>query len=185
MVNLFRYGDNIASSSIIESNFNNIKNRVFKNDNLPIRVDDFVERLVEFYRDDHLILQAKESKKSTEVPLIKDDSEPICSPLSSDEFYTTFNKPSQNTLAPCIACKNGDFSTGLHHCSNCNKSVHIFAGCSVEDHLSEEGCGEKRICLSCNKIDELDEEKNSIENWKKKGSMLSSKTRSMKSYLVK
>jgi len=60
---------------------------------LPIRVDDFVERLVEFC--DHLILQTKKSKKSTEVPLIKDYSEQICSPLSSDECYTTFNKPSK------------------------------------------------------------------------------------------
>lgn len=29
VINVFRYGDNIASSSRIESNFNNIKNRVF------------------------------------------------------------------------------------------------------------------------------------------------------------
>jgi len=39
--------------------------------------------------------------------------------------------------------------------------------------------------LACTKIDELETEKNSIEIWKKKGSMSSSKPRSMKSYLVK
>jgi hypothetical protein len=39
--------------------------------------------------------------------------------------------------------------------------------------------------LAYNKINDLDEEKNSIENWKKKGNILPSKTQSMKSYLVK
>jgi len=58
-------------------------------------------------------------------------------------------------------------------------------GCSVEYPISEEGCGEKKICLVCAKIDELETEKNSTEIWKKKGSMSSSKPRSMKSYLVK
>lgn len=144
MINVFRYGDNIASSSRIESNFNNIKNRVFKNDNLPMRVDDFVERLVEFYRGDHLILQTKEDEKPTEVPLNEDCSEPICSPISSDEVCEKVNKNIvENILEQCIACKNGDFPTGFHRCSKCNKAVHLF-GCSVEDPISEEGCGEKK-----------------------------------------
>jgi hypothetical protein len=69
---------------------------VFKNDNLPIRVDDFVKRLVEYYRGDHIILQTKYDKISTEVTLIKDYSEPIRSRLSSDERCRTFNKFIQN-----------------------------------------------------------------------------------------
>jgi hypothetical protein len=106
--------------------------------------DDFVERLVEYYRGDHLILQTKYDKILTEVTLIKDYSEPIRSRLSSDEHCRTINKHTriQNTLAECIACENEDFPTGLHRCCNYNKSVHVF-GCSVEDPLSEEGCGQK------------------------------------------
>ncbi|KAF0746224.1 NOF-FB transposable element protein [Aphis craccivora] len=168
MINVFRYGDNIASSSRIESNFNNIKNRVLKNDNLPMRVDDFVEWLVEFYRGDHLILQTKEDEKPTEVPLNKDCSEPICSPISSDGVCEKVNKNIvENILEQYIACKNGDFPTGLHRCSNCNKAVLLFR-CSVEDPISEEGCGEKRICLACTKIDELETEKNQLKFGRKK-----------------
>jgi hypothetical protein len=129
--------------------------------------------LVEFYRGDHLILQTKEDGKPTEVPLNKDCSEPICSPISSDEVCEKVNKTIvEKILEQCIACKNGDFPTGLHRCSNCNQAVHLF-GCSVEDPISEEGCGEKRICLACTKIDELETEKNSIEIWKRKGSISS------------
>lgn len=172
MVNVFRYGDNIASSSRIESNFNNIKNRVFKNDNWPIRVDDFVGRLVEFYRGDHLIIQTKDDKEFTEDSLINDHPEQICSSLLSDEVCKTPNKePIQGTaikLTECNNnCENGNFPTGLHRCSKCDKAVHLL-GCSVEDPFSEEGFGDKRICLSCNKMDELEKEKNSIEIWKKK-----------------
>jgi len=70
--------------------------------------------------------------------LSKDCSEPICGPISSDEVCKKVK---------CIACKNADFPTGLYRCSNCNKAVHLF-GCSVEDPISEEGFGEKRICLA-------------------------------------
>jgi len=54
---IFKYGSETASSSRIESNFNNLKHRVFKNDILPLRVDTFVEKLIEYYRGDHLLLQ--------------------------------------------------------------------------------------------------------------------------------
>lgn len=183
MVNVFNYGENIASSSRVESNFNNIKNRIFKNDNLPIRVDDFVERLVDFYRGDHLILQTKKDDELSKVHLIE---EPVCSSLSSDKSSKTINRDDiiTNTLVQCIACQNGDFPTGLHRCNTCNKAVHVF-GCSIEDPSSEEGCGQNRICLSCSAKDELDKEKNAIENWRNKGSTSPSKSRSAKSYLVK
>lgn len=39
MINIFGYGTPTASSSRIESNFNHIKNRMFKNEHLPLRVD--------------------------------------------------------------------------------------------------------------------------------------------------
>lgn len=55
---IFKYGDETASSSRIESNFNNLKHRVFKNDNLPLRVDLFVEKLILFYQGDNLLLQS-------------------------------------------------------------------------------------------------------------------------------
>jgi len=59
MVNIFGYGTSTASSSRIESNFNHVKNRVFKNENLPLRVDKFVEMLINYYRGDHLLLEGQ------------------------------------------------------------------------------------------------------------------------------
>ena len=39
----FEYGRVPATSAQVESDFNNIKNRLFKNKNLPMRFDDFIE----------------------------------------------------------------------------------------------------------------------------------------------
>jgi len=55
MKKIFGFGDATVSSSRIESNFNQIKNSVFKNENLPVRVDNFVEKLIHYYRGDHLL----------------------------------------------------------------------------------------------------------------------------------
>jgi len=52
MVNNFGFGDEIASSSRYESNFNHLKNIVFKNEALPIRVDSFVEHILKYYQGD-------------------------------------------------------------------------------------------------------------------------------------
>lgn len=43
-------------NNTIESNFNNLKFRVFKNEIMPISVDHFFENLVDYFRGDHLIL---------------------------------------------------------------------------------------------------------------------------------
>jgi len=64
----FGYGDVTVSSSRVECNFNQIKNRVFEEDNLPIRVDDFVEKLIPYYREDNLILQNSKSLTITSSP---------------------------------------------------------------------------------------------------------------------
>lgn len=59
MVNIFGYGTPTASSSRIESNFNHIKNRVFKNEKLPLRVDKFLEILLKYYKGDHLLVNGR------------------------------------------------------------------------------------------------------------------------------
>jgi len=55
----FGFGSETASISRIEYNFNHIKNRIFKNENLPLRIDKFLEKLLSYYRDDHLLGQAE------------------------------------------------------------------------------------------------------------------------------
>ncbi|KAL4126244.1 hypothetical protein QTP88_010469 [Uroleucon formosanum] len=53
----FGFGEASASSARIESNFNQLKNRVFKNDNLPLRIDTFLEKIISYYKGDHLLIQ--------------------------------------------------------------------------------------------------------------------------------
>lgn len=59
MTPIFGYGEELASSSRVESQFNQLKNRLFKNDVMPLRVDIFTEKIVEYYRGDSLLLQSK------------------------------------------------------------------------------------------------------------------------------
>jgi hypothetical protein len=74
----FCFGEASASSVRIESNFNQLKNRVFKSDNLPLRIDTFLERFVSYYKGDHLLIQ-------NNIPLEKIyDTNTITSNQSSD-----------------------------------------------------------------------------------------------------
>lgn len=47
MLNVFGYGENLATSSRSESNFNNIKTRVFNHENMPVRIYNFVGITIE------------------------------------------------------------------------------------------------------------------------------------------
>jgi hypothetical protein len=53
----FGYGTETASSSRMEGNFNQLKNRLFKNESLPLRIDSFLEKLLIYYKGDHLLIQ--------------------------------------------------------------------------------------------------------------------------------
>lgn len=57
MTTIFGYGEATVSSSRVERNFNQIKNRLFKTEHSPIRLDDFVQKLVNYYKGDNLLLQ--------------------------------------------------------------------------------------------------------------------------------
>ncbi|KAL5242345.1 hypothetical protein ACI65C_009755 [Semiaphis heraclei] len=61
----FGYGDATVSSSRVECNFNQLKNKVFEADKLPIRVDDFTEKLLQYYNGDHLLLRDLQSLTTT------------------------------------------------------------------------------------------------------------------------
>jgi len=51
------FGEASASSARIESNFNELKNRVFKNDNLLLGIDTFLDKIISYYKGDHLLIQ--------------------------------------------------------------------------------------------------------------------------------
>lgn len=63
-------------------------------------------------------------------------------------FKRAANKQKEVIEPKCIACEGGDMPTDLHKCISCSKSVHLLDGCSTSVG-DEEGCGEKRMCTSC------------------------------------
>lgn len=110
----FGYGDSTISSSRVESNFNQLKNRVFEGDHLPIRVDNFVEKLITYYNEDHLLLKNSKSLTTTsnsEPNLSKDTHQPQ---RQSAEYYIVlqpgFNKLDLNKKGSrkIVFLKNGN-----------------------------------------------------------------------------
>lgn len=70
----------------------------------------------------------------------------------SNSKDTNYNETGDTSTEKCIACANGDFPTGNgHRCISCNKPIHIFPGCSVPVPGTEEGFGQKAICIECAK----------------------------------
>lgn len=65
MVSSFGYGDLIVSSFRVESNFNQLKNRLFKQQVMPIRVDSFMQEILPYYRGDNLLHQGMSQKTNT------------------------------------------------------------------------------------------------------------------------
>jgi len=203
----FGFGKETSSSARIESNFNHLKNRVFKNEQMPVRVDAFVEKLTEYYRGDHLLVQGNITNKDVSPP---HRNEPI-DQIDQDEINSEENycgesiqfdlniaddnneqekilekTNNSNIQSSCTPCNDGNLPTGLHKCINCNIPVHLF-GCSISIPNTEEGCGEQRLCLSCDKKNSIQSEFSATENWNRKGRSQDNKLRSMKSsrfYLV-
>lgn len=93
MVPSFGYGQPSVSSSRIESNFNQLKNRVFNQETLPIRVDSFIQEIVPYYRGDNLLHRAT-SLEECNVYLYPDN-------MNTDK-YQNINKYSNTTLNSII-----------------------------------------------------------------------------------
>lgn len=95
-------------------------------------------------------------------------------------------KPKTMQLTTCLPCENGDLPTGLHKCVRCKKPIHLF-GCSVSVSGTEEGCGQGRLCLNCDKITSELAENKAFEKWNRKGNNQNSllkRKRSARSYIV-
>lgn len=205
MVYIFDEDEVTVSSARVESNFNQLKNRLFKTEILPVRVDEFINKILPYYNGDHLLQQGAFHDNELSSSSTSENSAKIITPnvhnnknncedvtiisnrlpsLKTKETYNLILEKDVNKIS-CIACTNGDFPTGLHCCVYCKKAVHLF-GCSVPALNTAEGCGEKRICLDCNQEDNNTlKENKTFENWKGQGEDRSYlyKKRSSNSYL--
>lgn len=189
-----------GSSWSSETWFKNLK-QMHGND-IPCSIDEFVQRDLQLTNGIVISASRKYLNKKDTIP-----KPSVAGPSSSNansnieknsiaELGNEVQSPDNNTeenheigsLATatqnpnCIACKNGDFPTGLHKCISCSKAIHILAGCSVSVG-NEEGCGEARKCMSCykdesSKIDRQSQqicEMNAKDVWKKRKDVKSSK----------
>jgi len=210
---LFGYGSETASSSRIESNFNNLKHRVFHNDVLPLRVDTFLEKIIQYYRGDHLLLQGStqnidEREKYDDI--INEDNE---NDIELGEYGNhEVEEDHEDSADDEIRIDHGD---DIGQLVNCERDSNLIAqrpsnsclacsngdfptglhkckicqtnvhlfGCSVPATGTEEGCGEERLCLICA---DIAVENNATEKWGKKHITKKSKiSRSASSYLSK
>ena len=175
MVPFFKYGDLTASSAAVESNFNDLKNRVFSGIKLPIQVDEFIKIHLNSLDGKMKLVAAADYKLKLHR---KDYTENIeKSSPGKDSIILDLDKSKTKILdeqeisvedKTCVACKNGHLPTGSHKCAICGIFVHILDGCSfsLADDSSLEGYGEKRICLKCFKEKKNLAENSAQENWK-------------------
>lgn len=132
--NDFGYGRVPASSASVESEFNNIKSRLLKHCSTPMRVDDFVEKHMQYINGHTKIIDAAILKSQETAPAKLDTSESAHNQMSermpestdftqqSEHMYQQAFKPSKPNTEEvsecsneeCLACRNGDVPTGIH-----------------------------------------------------------------------
>lgn len=112
MVSSFGYGEPIVSSSRGESNFNQLKSRLFKQDVMPVRVDSFIEKILPYYKGDNLLhqgtLQDQNNKNN-----VNDDNTSQNSPSHESNFsengYLSDLVRNQNSRPNCVMCHDENY----------------------------------------------------------------------------
>lgn len=137
----FGYGRVPASSAAIEGEFNKLKNTIFKNENLPIRIDEFLKIHLNYLHGKLKIVDAKEENLTLPCSTTGNECDRNKDVINVDTLQ-------QVILKSCSACANNDIPSGAHVCIICKKAVHALQECSI-GYDDEEGYGQKRICLSC------------------------------------
>lgn len=146
----FGYGRIPASSASVEADFNIIKNIFLKNEETPMRVDEFVSKHVNFLSGRIKLAHSRsvaEENKMEEANI----------EINNESIEDTIEKPVEltdeiinipNIANSCPVYANGDEPIGVHKCYICKKAVHAMDECSTP--LGEEGFGQARICKNCN-----------------------------------
>ncbi|KAL5239173.1 hypothetical protein ACI65C_006583 [Semiaphis heraclei] len=142
MVSSFGYGDLIVSSSRVESNFNQLKNRLFKQQVMPIRVDSFMQEILPYYRGDNLLHQVM-SQNMNDVHVTSQNPESVNVAnnvhINEDSNYSIENNcitsAHYEEIHGIILNPNNEFITN-NHPIQMNSSVHInqdFNTCSQSE----------------------------------------------------
>ncbi|KAL4083112.1 hypothetical protein QTP88_028442 [Uroleucon formosanum] len=159
MVSSFGNGDPTVSSSRVESNFNQLKNRLYKQQVMPLRVDTFIQEILPYYRETfnlannvHIDEDSNCNIKNNCITSAHQSEQELYAIVHTSTLLLsshTFNEDNvySNSLVldehsyKCLMCENGDLRTGMHRYRLCKKALHLF-GCSVPANQTKEDCGE-------------------------------------------
>lgn len=156
----FGYGRIPASSAAVEGEFNKLKNNIFKNHNLPIRVDEFLKIHLDFLHKKLKIVDAEENNVT-----LPHNKMSINECNESKEILDVDISQQVHSIS-CPACANNDAPSGVHTCIICEVAVHALEECSTS--YDAEGYGQKRICLACSSSKSTEKilASQEIENWR-------------------
>jgi len=160
-VRKFGYGRIPASSSVVESEFNNIKCRLFANA-LPTRADLFVFRHIDYINGRIKLVDAQ----SNNIPFKKENLKIIKKESNKEQPLSVNETPLGADI--CLACESGDKPANKYLCIVCNILVHNSSECSKI--FDNEDYNMQRICTSCQNIPKTDIlnaiDSNEVENWR-------------------
>lgn len=191
MVPIYGYDDETASFAAVESSFKKLKTITFQQDNLPITIEDFLQRHIHSLRGASIIHSTKNSLASNSNKEINTQSN-----VNSQADDKIHNETHQNSevvehtymlsependflIIPdqsnCPMCSEG-IDTGTQKCFYCGKPVHAISSCSTY----VPGNKDMRVCNICSFVEtNVNEENNACETWSRKNK----KQRKTNSYL--
>lgn len=141
MLSIFKYGKVPASSAISESSFNNIQNRYFKPNELPMDTDIFIEKFLKIHEGS---LKLSYTEYPDDIAPEADDKQLSFPPRDSSRNLNQ-DLIQKNALEPdCSLCKEGHLPSALK-CTFCQKKIHAISPCSYSSPEVEDD----RICFQC------------------------------------
>ena len=172
MVPFFKYGSIPASSAAVETNFNILKNLIFSNTSLLIRLDDFLlthiksldgtMKLASVPRFQSISLKNQDPGKQNlqaDTTHTQTDQNDEVLMREYGNLNTIEKKTSHsNFQTTCPCCSKGNYldQNGSYKCFLCKIPAHALEGCSLPAPNSEKGYGQKRICQICSKNSETE-----------------------------
>ncbi|KAJ8882016.1 hypothetical protein PR048_018504 [Dryococelus australis] len=163
----FGYGSLTSSRGSVESIFKDIKHRNFQNVHLPTTMNRNPLKITKWGNE----IGCSKNNQGKKVLMQRetDASQVIKNAVSLDISQNTTREDGIEVIGndklnnskyktgiisahtpKCFACFRGDFPTGAHICSVCGTPVRAaFSECSILYGRSEEGYGEKCLCVKC------------------------------------
>lgn len=151
----FGFGRVPASSACVESEFNKTKNLFLKNEVLPMRVDEYVRKYVNYINGRLKIIDSKIAQTDDIKNQGKEEANEFNT--SHERNLNCLNRSSDlDDVMKYPACIEKDKPTGRHNCVICHTPFHNLDACaSPFDLKDKEEFRQKTICSKCRKQDNI------------------------------